>query len=79
MSLTNTEQCMGVRNKTSSRKGSRNTQRGDRNGDCGNSSFANYSFVEKLEDSCISNLTITKSGPQSNQLKKTLDTLPDLY
>ena len=50
--------------------------RGDYNGDCGNNSFANYSFEGKLKDSFLSNLTITKSGHWLTQLKKILDVLP---
>ena len=76
MSLTNTKQCMGVENDTSSRKGSRDTQRGDRNGDRGNSRFANSSSAGEAKDNLISQLSITKDEPQSIQLTKILEALP---
>ena len=72
MSLTYTKQCMGVGNDTSSRKGSHNTQRGDRNGDCRNSRFANSSSAGEAIDN---HLSITKDGPQSIQLIKILKTI----
>ena len=76
MSLTNTEQCMGAGNGIPSRKVSRNTQRGDRNGDCGNSRFANSSSTGEVKDNRISHLSITKDGPRSIQLTKILKALP---
>ena len=78
MSLTNTKQCLGAGNGTSSCKGSRNTQRGDCNGDCGNSRFANSSSVGETIDNRISQLSITKNGPQSIQLSKILEAIPFL-
>ena len=78
MSLTSTKQCMGTRNGTPSRKGSRDTQRGDCNGDCGNSRFANSSFVGELTSNLISHLSITQDGPRSNQLTKILKAIPYL-
>ena len=77
MSLTNTEQCMGVGNDTSSRKGSRDTQCGD-NDDRGNSRFANSSSVGEAIDNRISQLSITKDGHQSIQLTKILKAMPFL-
>ena len=76
MSLTNTEQCMGAGNSTSSRKGSRNTQRSDRNGNRGNSRFANSSSAGEAKDNRISQLSITKDGPRSIQLTKILESIP---
>ena len=58
--------------------GSRGTHCRDRNGNCGNSPFVNSSFVEKITNNCISHLSITKGRPQSNQLKKIIETLPGL-
>ena len=85
MSQTNTntedgsnKQCQDARRGGPSQGGSRGQCRGNRNDNRGNNLFTNSSLVEKLEDSCISNLTITKSGPWSNQLKKIFDALPDL-
>ena len=77
MSLTNTKQCLGARTGKTSRKGSRNTQRDGRNGDCGNSRFANIIFIGDT-DNHISHLSITKDGPRSIQLKKILDVIPFL-
>ena len=76
MSLTNTEQCMVVKNGTSSRKGSRDTQRSNHNGDCGNSRFTNSSSVGEAKDNCISQLSITKDGPRYIQLTKILEAIP---
>ena len=73
-----TEQCKGAGNGTLSRKGSRDTQRSDRNGDCGNSRFANSSSVGEVKDNHISQLSITKDGPQSIQLTKILEAIPSL-
>ena len=78
MSQTNTKQCQDARRGGPSQGGSLSHCRGDRNNSHENSSFANSLFVGKREDSCISNLSITKSGPQSNQLKKILKALPNL-
>ena len=80
MSLTNTEQCLGARNGKSSRGGSRNTNRGDRNGNrnCGNSRFANSLSIGEVKYNRISHLSITKDGPQSNQLTKILEAIPYL-
>ena len=78
MSQTNTKQCLGARSGELSHGGSRGTHRGDRNGDHGNSIFANSSFVEELTSNCISHLSITKDGPRSNQLKKILEAIPYL-
>ena len=63
MSQTNTEQCLGTRNGKTSHGGSCNTHRGDRNGDCGNSRFANSSSIGKVKDNGIFHLSITKDGP----------------
>ena len=63
MSLTNTKQCMGAGNSTLSRKGSRDIQRGDRNGNRRNSRFANSSSTGEVKDNHISQLSITKVGP----------------
>ena len=76
MSLTNTEECMGARNGTSSRGGSRDTQWGDCNGDRGNSRFANSLSTGEVKDNRISHLSITKDGPGSIQLTKILEALP---
>ena len=76
MSLTNTEQCQGAGNGTLSRKGSHDTQRGDRNGDCGNSRFANSSSTGEVKDNRISQLSITKDGPWSVQLTKIFEAIP---
>ena len=78
MSLRNTDQCMGVGNNTSSRKGSRDTQCGDCNGDHGNSRFANSSSAGEAIDNHISQLSITKGGPRSIQLTKILEAIPFL-
>mmetsp|Transcript_19527 Transcript_19527/g.20940 ORF Transcript_19527/g.20940 Transcript_19527/m.20940 type:complete len:93 (+) Transcript_19527:133-411(+) len=51
---------------------------GNRNGNRGNNSIANYSFEGKLKDRCLSNLKITKSGHRATQFKKILDTFPGL-
>ena len=59
----NSKQCPGARRGGPSQRDSWGRCHSDYNGNFGNRSFANYSFVEKIEDSCISNLTITKSGP----------------
>ena len=77
MSLTNTEQCLGARNGKTSCEGFPTTQRGDRNGDRGNSRFANSSFVGDT-DNRISHLSITKDGPRSIQLTKILEAIPYL-
>ena len=66
---------MGVGNGTSSCKGSRNTQGGNHNGDCGNSRFANSSSAGEAIDNRISQLSITKDGPQSIQLTKILEAI----
>ena len=76
MSLTNTEQCLGSRNGTLSSKGSRDTQCGDRNGDSGNNRFANFLSTGEVKDNRISQLSITKDGPQSIQLTKILKAIP---
>ena len=78
MPQTNTKQCQDAKRGGSGHEGSRNTCRGDCNGDHGNSPFANSLFVEKLANNCISNFSITKNGPRSNQLNKILDMLSDL-
>ena len=78
MFQTNSKQCQDTRRGGPSHGGSRGNCCGDRNGDCGNSTSINSLFAEKLEDSCISNLSITKNRPQLNQLKKNLDALPGL-
>ena len=77
MSLTNTEQCLGARNGKTSHGGSRDTHCGDRNGDRGNSRFANSSFIGDA-DNRISHLSITKDGPRSIQLIKILKAIPYL-
>ena len=74
MSLTNTKQCLGARNDKTSHKGSRDTQRGDRNGDHGNSRFTNSSFIGDT-DNRISHLLITRDGPRSIQLTKILEAI----
>ena len=46
---------------------------------CGNNPVANtYSFEVKMKDSLISKLIITKTGHQSTQYKKIINTLPIL-
>ena len=72
MSLTNTKQCIGVGNDTLSRKGYRDTQHGNRNGDRGNNRFANSSPAGET----IDNRPITKDGPRSIQLTKIIETIP---
>ena len=67
---------MGAGNGTLSRIGSCNTQRGDRNGNRGNSRFANSSSAGEVKDNRISQLSITKDGPQSIQLTKILKAIP---
>ena len=51
-------------------------------GDCrngrGNNSIVKYSFQEKMKDSPISKLTITKTGYRPSQFKKISDALPVL-
>ena len=79
MSLTNAEQCLGAGNGTFSRKGSRDTQCGDRNGNRGNSRFANSSSTREVKDNRISQLLITKDGPRSIQFMKILEAIPLLY
>ena len=76
MSLINAKECMGARNGTSSREGYRDTQRGNRNGDCENSRFANFSSTGEVKDNCISHLSITKDGPRFIQLINILKALP---
>ena len=78
MYLINTKQCLEAGNGTLSRKGSRDTQRSNGNGDCGNSTFANSSSTGEVKDNPISHLSITKDGPQSIKLTKILKTLPFL-
>ena len=78
MSQTNTKQCQDTRRGEQSHGGSHGTCHGDIYGNCGNRPFANSLFVEKLAKNYILHLSIIKSGPQSNQLKKILDALPDL-
>ena len=78
MSLTNTKQCLGARNGKTSHGGSRDTHRGDRNGDRGNSRFANSSSTGEVKDNRISHLSITKDGPRSIQLTKILEAIPYL-
>ena len=78
MSLTNTEPCMGAGNGTPSQNGSRDTQRGNCNGDCGNSRFANSSSAGEAIDNRISQLSIIKDGPRSIQLTKILEAIPSL-
>ena len=70
---------MEVGNNTSSRKGSHNTQRGNRNGDCWNSIFDNSSTAGETIDNCISQLSITRDGPWSIQLTKILEAIPFLF
>ena len=74
----NTNQYQDAGRGGQSQGGSCGRCRGDHNGDHGNNTVNNYSFERKLKDGYLSNLTITKSGPRSNQLKKILDALPDL-
>ena len=69
---------MGAGSGTSSRKGFRDIQRGDRNGNRGNSRFANSSSTEEAIDNHISQLSITKDGPWSIQLSKILEAIPYL-
>ena len=75
MPLTNTEQYMGAGNGTLSRKGSCNTQRGDRNGNYGNNRFADSSSTGEVKDNRISQLSITKKWT-SIQLTKILEAIP---
>ena len=77
MSLTNTEQCLGARTGKTKREGSRDTQRGDRNDNRGNSRFANPTSIGDT-DNLISHLSITKDGPRSIQLTKILEAIPFL-
>ena len=72
MSQTNTKQCLGARNDKSSHGGSRDTHCSDRNGDRGNSRFANSSFIGDVVCNLIPHLSITKNGPRSNQFTKIL-------
>ena len=78
MSQTNTKLCQDTRRGRPSHGGYCSTCRGNCNGDCGNSTFADSLFVWKLENNCISNCSITKSGPRLNQLKKILEALDSL-
>ena len=75
MSLTNTKQCLNARNGKTSHEGSRDTQRGDHNGDRGNNRFANSSSIGEVKDNYISHLSITNNGPRSNQLTKILEAI----
>ena len=76
MSQTSTKQCQDARSGEPSHQGSRGTHRGDRNGNCGNSRFANSSSAGEAIDNCISQLSITKDGPWSIQLTKILQAIP---
>ena len=76
MSVTNTKQYLGARNCISSHGGSHDTHRGDCNGDCGYSRFANSSSTGEVKDNRISHLAITKDGPRSIQLMKILKSIP---
>ena len=78
MSQTNTKQCLGARNGESGHVGSRNTHCGNRNGDHGNSRFANSSSAGGTIDNHISQLSITKDGLRSIQLTKILEAIPCL-
>ena len=79
MSQTNTKICQDTRRGGEpSQGGSCKQCCSNRNGNRGNRIFANSLFIEKLENSCISSFSITKSGPGLNQLKKILDTLPNI-
>ena len=49
MALTNTQQCLGARNGISNHGGSCNTHRSDRNGNRGNSRFANSSSIGEIK------------------------------
>ena len=68
---------LGARTGKSSREDSCDTQRGDCNGDCGNSKFANLKFIGDT-DNCISHLSITNDRPRSIQLTKILKAIPYL-
>ena len=78
MFQTNTEQCVGARNGKSSHGGSRDTHSCDCNGNRGNSKFANSSSIGEAKDNRIFHLSITKYGPQSNQLTEILEAIPYL-
>ena len=78
MSLTNTKQCLDARNVKMSHGGSCDTQSGNHKGDCGNSRFANSSSIGEVKNNRISHVSITKDGPQSNQLTKILEGIPYL-
>ena len=69
MFLTNTEQCMGAGNGTSSQKGSHDIQRSDHIGDRWNSRFPNSSTAGEAKDDGISWFLI-KNGPLSIQLTR---------
>ena len=56
--------------------GSGNKSPGGRGCDRGSNSIAKYLYEGKLNDDCLSKLTITKSGHQATQFKKIIDTLP---
>ena len=79
---TNTNNCQN-RNQLSRRGGQgrgapNDSGRGDRRNGRGNNSIAKYSFEEKMKDSPISKLTITKTGHRPSQFKKISDALPAL-
>ena len=78
MSVIDTKQCLEAITGKTSREGSYDTQHGDRNGDCGNSRFANPTFIEDTNNR-ISHLSITKDGPRSIQLTKILKAILLLY
>ena len=75
MFQTNTKQCRDAKNGEQSLGGSRGTHRGNHNGDCRSSPFANSSLLEKLTNNHISYLTIAKSGARSTQLNKLLEAI----
>ena len=72
MSQTNTKQYQDVSRGKPRHRGSHGNNCDNRNGNCGNSPFANSSLVEKITNNRISSLSITKDRPRSIQLKKIL-------
>ena len=76
---TNTQQCQDTKSGEPSHGGSRSTHRGNRNGDRGNSPFANSSLVGKLTKNRISHLSITKGGAWFTQLNKILEAISTIY
>ena len=79
MSQTNTNTGGGNTNRNQNaarggrdRGGSGGRDRGGRTSGRGNSSIAKYSFEGKMEDGCLSKLTITENSNRATQHKKSL-------